>query len=80
MARSLIFVAACVYMVACGDRSVFPAAPHQRTAFCGSSCWNDAQCFGQGFACVHCVAGTCSSRTPLALNRDPVHPGCVLQP
>jgi hypothetical protein len=54
----------------CGHPPPLPAPPAQRVAYCGSPCWNDAYCTGQGFACEHCLGGECSGSQPVANRED----------
>lgn len=50
-------------LIAC-QRGI-PAQPREQHAFCGSTCWNNAQCTGI-VACSVCVSGTCAGSTPVA--------------
>lgn len=50
-------------LTACGRPAA--RAPVQQHAFCGSTCWNDTYCRGQGIACERCLGGVCSGSSLL---------------
>jgi hypothetical protein len=62
MMRMMITLA--VAVAACGYQP--PRAPAELHAYCGSTCWNNSYCTGQGIACEKCIGGVCSGSTLLA--------------
>ncbi len=54
-----------IILTACRYNVAPPPAAQQATTldFCGTQCWNDSYCTGQG-ACEICVGGTCTGRQP----------------
>lgn len=60
----LVLAALLAGLAACGYTP--PAQPREQHAYCGSTCWNNSYCIGQGIACERCIAGVCSGSTAVA--------------
>jgi hypothetical protein len=64
--KTILFLSIALYGCYQNHRALPNSNP---VAFCGSTCWNDAYCTGQG-ACERCLNGECAGSQPIADRSD----------